>query len=85
MVVGDNEAQHWAERGLCRTNPDLFFAGPGEREKTALAISMCFSCPVCTQCREHALRRREGSASGEERRRPNVNGYGRQAPQPRKS
>ena len=51
--------------GACRDlSPDHFFhpegeRGPARRERARAAKSVCGSCPVIEQCREHALAVRE--------------------------
>jgi WhiB family redox-sensing transcriptional regulator len=55
----------WQLRGACReADPTLFFhpegeRGPARRNRDAAAKSVCASCPVLAQCREHALAVRE--------------------------
>ncbi|MDO5723285.1 MAG: WhiB family transcriptional regulator [Flaviflexus sp.] len=68
----------WQHHGRCRTkDPDLFFHPEGERggprkRRVEAAKKICLSCPVLTQCRDHALRVGEpygiwGGMSEEER------------------
>lgn len=55
----------WQLQGACRTvDPSTFFhpegeRGPARRNRDAQAKAVCFSCPVLTQCRQHALAVRE--------------------------
>lgn len=59
------EVWEWQFEGSCRTsNPDVFFHPEGERgaarrRRDEAAKAICRSCPVLTQCREHALTVRE--------------------------
>lgn len=34
VTVGANAGPNWRDRGLCRTNPDLFFPEATERKKS---------------------------------------------------
>ena len=51
----------WQNQGSCRDLPsEMFFHPDGERgpsriNRIAKAKSVCASCPVIQQCREHAL------------------------------
>ncbi|HYU84239.1 MAG TPA: WhiB family transcriptional regulator [Kribbellaceae bacterium] len=51
----------WQEQAACRdVDPDLFFSVESERglrrrAREVLAKSLCSTCPVRRQCREHAL------------------------------
>jgi WhiB family redox-sensing transcriptional regulator len=51
----------WQDRAACRdVDPDLFFAAESERglrkhARELLAKSLCGTCPVRRECREHAL------------------------------
>ena len=55
----------WQQAGACRTlGPESFFhpegeRGPARRNRASAAKSVCDSCPVLRQCREHALTVRE--------------------------
>ncbi len=55
------ENWEWQERAACAdVNPDLFFAAESERgsrkhARELLAKSLCMTCPVRRECREHAL------------------------------
>ena len=55
----------WQQTGSCRDlGPDAFFhpegeRGPARRKRASAAKSVCGSCPVLRQCREHALTVRE--------------------------
>jgi WhiB family redox-sensing transcriptional regulator len=60
-------AEHWEwqYKGLCRkVDPEVFFPPDSERGPKRLrreldAKRYCQSCPVLTQCREHALQMHE--------------------------
>jgi WhiB family transcriptional regulator, redox-sensing transcriptional regulator len=51
----------WQESAACRdVNPDIFFSVDSERglrrrAHEVLAHSLCSTCPVRQQCREHAI------------------------------
>jgi WhiB family transcriptional regulator, redox-sensing transcriptional regulator len=46
----------WQFRGECGNHdPEIFFPFPGDREANNRAVAICFTCPVRSQCREHAL------------------------------
>jgi WhiB family redox-sensing transcriptional regulator len=51
----------WQDDAACRdVDPDLFFSVDSERglrrrAREVLAKSLCATCPVSRQCREHAL------------------------------
>jgi WhiB family redox-sensing transcriptional regulator len=55
----------WQLQGACReADPTLFFhpegeRGPARRNRDAAARTICGSCPVMRECREHALAVRE--------------------------
>ncbi|AVZ38605.1 MULTISPECIES: WhiB family transcriptional regulator [unclassified Dietzia] len=54
----------WAEHGLCRDVPDLFYNADDDpkglrRRKEAAATKLCGQCPVIRQCRAHAVGNRE--------------------------
>lgn len=47
---------NWQSRGLCRVDPDLFYAPDGESDparvrREVLAKAICGPCPVKLQCR----------------------------------
>ncbi|MGP4013892.1 WhiB family transcriptional regulator [Streptomyces sp. 4N124] len=46
----------WADRGLCRTQPDRMFV-EGTAQNQAKAV--CLDCPVRFECLAHALDHRE--------------------------
>lgn len=52
----------WQDRAACRdVNPELFFSAESERgisklAREAVAKALCNTCPVRSECREHALR-----------------------------
>src|SRR5205807_7773943 len=56
-----NENWDWQVHAACRgMNSSVFFHPESERgdaraQREARAIQICRSCPVITQCREHAL------------------------------
>jgi WhiB family redox-sensing transcriptional regulator len=72
----------WQESAACAdVNPELFFAaeserGPRKHAREIIAKSLCKTCPVRRECREHALV--VGEAYGvwggttEEEREPNL-------------
>ncbi len=73
------EKWDWQYEGVCRElDTELFFHPEGERgsarrRRAANARSICATCPVIQQCREHALASREpygiwGGMTEEERR-----------------
>jgi WhiB family transcriptional regulator, redox-sensing transcriptional regulator len=51
----------WQDEAACRdVNPDLFFSAESERglrkhAREMLAKSLCGTCPVQRQCRDHAV------------------------------
>lgn len=54
----------WADSGMCREIPDLFFNSEDEakstrRRKEAAAKKLCGRCPVIDACRQHAMAQRE--------------------------
>jgi WhiB family transcriptional regulator, redox-sensing transcriptional regulator len=55
----------WQYQGACRqVDPSVFFhpegeRGPARRRRDDAAKAVCASCPVMTQCRQHALTVRE--------------------------
>jgi WhiB family redox-sensing transcriptional regulator len=55
----------WQHQGSCRdTDATLFFhpegeRGPARRARDTTARSICSSCPVLMECRNHALQVRE--------------------------
>jgi WhiB family redox-sensing transcriptional regulator len=55
----------WQYEGSCRrVDPAVFFhpegeRGPARRRRDEAAKAVCASCPVITQCRQHALTVRE--------------------------
>src|SRR5215207_2668445 len=55
------ENWEWQDRAACRdVNPELFFSAESERgmrkhAREVLAKSLCGTCPVKRQCREHAV------------------------------
>ena len=55
----------WQFDGACRTvDPETFFhpdgeRGPRRRQREMNAKSICASCPVLQQCRDHALQVQE--------------------------
>ncbi len=59
------ELWEWQQAGACRrADPALFFCPEGERGPTRdrrelAAKTVCLSCPVIRECREHALAVRE--------------------------
>ena len=59
------ERWDWQIEGACRTvSPETFFhpegeRGPRRRAREAAAKAICGSCPVVTQCLQHALSVRE--------------------------
>lgn len=68
----------WQHSGACQTlPPEMFFhpdgeRGPSRRNRDNAAKVICSTCPVITQCREHALSVQEpygiwGGLSEEER------------------
>ncbi|GCD38015.1 transcriptional regulator WhiB [Streptomyces chrestomyceticus JCM 4735] len=55
----------WMDEALCaQTDPDLFH--PEDNNRYATARKLCATCPVRTQCEEHAARV-EGDVSRERR------------------
>jgi WhiB family redox-sensing transcriptional regulator len=61
----DYTTEDWRRHANCRThNPELFFpvgtTGPAAHQ-TERAKSICFACPVMTECREWAIRKGEDS------------------------
>ena len=52
----------WQSQAECRdVNPDLFFSpeserGVRKRARETVAKSLCRTCPVQTECRQHALK-----------------------------
>jgi len=55
----------WQLQGACReADPRLFFhpeseRGPARRKRDAAARRICLTCPVISECRQHALSVRE--------------------------
>lgn len=54
----------WADYGMCRALPDLFYNSEDEarstrRRKEAAAKKLCGRCPVIEACRRHAMDQRE--------------------------
>ena len=54
----------WADHGMCRDVPDLFYNGEDEpkglrRRKEAAAKKLCGRCHVLDECRTHAMDNRE--------------------------
>jgi WhiB family redox-sensing transcriptional regulator len=82
----------WQLRGACRGQESAVFfhpdneRGPARRVRQAHAKQVCQSCPVITQCRQHALQAREpfGVWGGldEDERRAIFSGRGSQQRQP---
>ncbi len=55
-----DEQWGWADHGLCRELPDLFYNAEHEpkgtrRRKEAAATRICSRCPVLAECRAHAV------------------------------
>lgn len=50
--------EEWAQHGLCRTHaqPDLWFPDDHDFAAGREAIAICNTCPVRTDCLQHALR-----------------------------
>jgi WhiB family transcriptional regulator, redox-sensing transcriptional regulator len=76
MIAGES---NWQLRGRCRDHPvEVFFPdelrGRVAQLWEAEAMSICRSCPVIEQCRDHALRMPEpygiwGATTAQDRRR----------------
>lgn len=50
----------WRADGACvGTGTDLFFPGPNDAAAADMARAICESCPVRSQCYDHALRHEE--------------------------
>lgn len=59
-VVGLVRPEPWVRDALCaQTDPEVFFAEPGETEKVAAAKRVCAGCPVRLDCLNFALRNGE--------------------------
>lgn len=59
-----DERWAWADHGMCRDVPDLFYNAEDEakslrRGKEAAAKKLCFQCPVLAECAAHAEANRE--------------------------
>lgn len=50
--------EEWAQHGLCRTHdqPDLWFPEEHDFAAGREATAICQTCPVRTDCLQHALR-----------------------------
>lgn len=59
-----DERWAWADQGMCRDVPDLFYNSEDEpkslrRRKEAAAKKLCGQCPVLAECAAHAEENRE--------------------------
>lgn len=59
-----DERWAWADHGMCRDVPDLFYNSEDEpkgvrRRKEAAAKELCAQCPVLAECAAHAEANRE--------------------------
>lgn len=69
------DGAEWMDRAACvGADPELFFPARGKTDDVAVAKAICRSCPVSTDCLEHALVNGErhgvwGGKSERERRR----------------
>lgn len=59
VTVGDTDAPHWHNCGLCKKNPDLFYPERRDKDQIAAAVAVCFKCPVRQPCLDQALATRE--------------------------
>jgi len=64
VVTGVEQRWGWADQGMCRQTPDLFYNTEGEakglrRRKEAAAKKLCAQCPVLAHCRDQAMAGRE--------------------------
>jgi WhiB family redox-sensing transcriptional regulator len=56
MTTAPTTASRWTEHALCaQADPDAWFPEKGRYDLATIAIRICKSCPVRTQCLDYAL------------------------------
>ena len=53
MTTVENHADAWTEQAACKGKTNLFFVNRGVTTPMKLAKSICQTCPVIVDCRDH--------------------------------